>query len=61
MNVIAHKRQQETKKANERTQLLRNDTRVNDDAEINSKVMMPRSGSIRNITRASMVVIIVYS
>lgn len=61
VNVIAHKKQQETKKANERTQLLRNDTRVNDDAEINSKVMMPRSGSIRNITRASVVVIIVYS
>ncbi|CAO3614052.1 unnamed protein product [Mucor hiemalis] len=61
VNVIAHKKQQETKKANERTQLLRNDTRVNDDAEISSKVMMPRSGSIRNITRASVVVIIVYS
>lgn len=61
VNVVAHKNQQKNKKMNETTRLLRNDTRVNEDEEINSKVMMPRSGSIRNITRASVVVIIVYS
>lgn len=61
-NVVAHKKQQKNKKMNETTHLLRNDTRVNnEDEELISKVMMPRSGSIRNITRASVVVIIVYS
>lgn len=63
-NVVAHKQQEKDRKLNEQTSLLRNDTRVNhEDVEENDskKTVMPKSGSMRNISRASIVVILSYS
>ncbi len=66
-NVLAQKQQEKDRKdaANERTALLRNDTRVNheedDEEDLGYKKIMPKSGSIRNISKASIVVILSYS
>ena len=59
--VLAIKKQKQDRlEANENTKLLRNDARVNGE-DFTSKTILPKSGSIRNIGRASIVVIFAYS
>lgn len=60
-NVLASRKLND--EADERTALLRNETRANtnNDEEMTYKESIPKSGSIRNITKASIVVIIAYS
>jgi hypothetical protein len=57
-NVLASRKLND--EANERTALLRNDNKVNHEEELTKRVI-PKSGSIRNITKTSIVVIIAYS
>lgn len=54
-NVIASKKWDKDRLDNERTALLKND------AEVSNKKILPRSGSIRNITMTSFVIIIANS
>lgn len=55
-NVIASKKWDKDRIDNERTALLKNDGGASDEMSI--KKALPRSGSIRNITRTSFLIII---
>lgn len=57
--VLASRKWDKDRIDNERTALLRNDARIHD--ELSSKKVIPRSGSIRNITKTSIIIIIAYS
>lgn len=58
-NVVESKKWDKDRMDDERTALLRNDPETSD--EVTNKRVLPRSGSIRNITKTSIVIIIAYS